>query len=124
MIERKGRAFFAVCLAAEACVLLGLAFAARSGCAPSTFVAGLALAFIPYVGVIASSESIARSGGSWPTAALLAFVLGVGVVFAPPLLSDDLYRYLWEGRLWLEGLNPYRLAPNDPELTPFRDDLW
>jgi hypothetical protein len=49
-----------------------------------------------------------------------------GAAFVPPLpiLSDDLYRYLWEGRLWLEGHNPYRLAPADPALAYLRDDVW
>jgi hypothetical protein len=40
------------------------------------------------------------------------------------MLSDDLYRYLWEGRLWLEGFNPYRLAPDDPVAAHLRDQAW
>jgi hypothetical protein len=53
-----------------------------------------------------------------------ALLFGAAFLFAPPLLSDDLYRYLWEGRVWLEGLSPYRLAPDDPALAYLRDDLW
>jgi len=29
------------------------------------------------------------------------------------LISGDLYRYLWEGKVLLEGLSPYELSPND-----------
>jgi hypothetical protein len=53
-----------------------------------------------------------------------ALLFGAAFLFAPPLLSDDLYRYLWEGQLWLEGLSPYRLAPDDPALAHLRDDVW
>ena len=42
----------------------------------------------------------------------------------PPSLSDDIYRYIWDGRVTAAGLNPYQLAPNDAELIPLRDDLW
>ncbi|MFW2389900.1 MAG: glycosyltransferase 87 family protein [Polyangiales bacterium] len=124
MTGRRSAAFFAVFVAAEACVLLGLSFAGRWGCAPSTFVVGLAFAFVPYAGVLANSESAVAARWKTPVAASLALLLGFGFVFAPPLLSDDLYRYLWEGRLWLEGFNPYHFAPDDLMLTPLRDDLW
>ena len=56
--------------------------------------------------------------------AALALLFGAPLVLAPPVLSDDLYRYLWEGRMWIEGFNPYRLAPEDLALSPLRDELW
>lgn len=33
--------------------------------------------------------------------------------------SDDVYRYLWEGRMAAEGVNPYHVAPADPTLAPW-----
>ena len=33
---------------------------------------------------------------------------------AEPSLSDDVFRYLWEGRAALEGGNPYLHPPSDP----------
>ncbi len=40
-------------------------------------------------------------------------------------ISDDLYRYAWDGRLQAAGVDPYRYAPLAPELAHFRDDwLW
>jgi hypothetical protein len=43
----------------------------------------------------------------------------------PPSLSGDLYRYVWEGRVWLHGGNPYLQSPGDPALAPFRDGaIW
>jgi len=38
------------------------------------------------------------------------------------LLSDDVYRYFWDGRVQLAGISPYRYPPAAPELAPLRDD--
>ncbi len=61
---------------------------------------------------------------------LMALIWAGAVVFrllvltTPPTLSDDLYRYLWDGHVLLHGINPYRYAPNAPELAALRDALW
>jgi hypothetical protein len=39
-----------------------------------------------------------------------------------PYLSADVYRYAWDGRVQASGINPYRYAPNAPELEALRDD--
>jgi alpha-1,6-mannosyltransferase len=55
-------------------------------------------------------------------------VLGVAVAMrlltltAPPILSSDLYRYVWDGRVQLAGINPYRYLPADDELAFLRDE--
>jgi len=36
------------------------------------------------------------------------------------VISDDLYRYLWEGRVQEAGHNPFTLAPDDPQLVLLR----
>ena len=55
---------------------------------------------------------------------ILLLFLGFGVrllfVFQEPLLSDDLYRCIWEGIVTLHGKNPYLLSPADPELESLR----
>ncbi len=118
------RALFALFLLLQGCILLGLALAARSGSLPSTVVLGLAMSFIPYAGVLVFSRSLDGQGAPGLIAVPITLLLGAVLVLAPPLLSDDIYRYLWEGRLWLEGFNPYRLAPEDLALGPLRDDVW
>ena len=40
---------------------------------------------------------------------------------SPPMLSTDVYRYVWDGRLEAAGINPYRHVPADPALTGLRD---
>lgn len=44
----------------------------------------------------------------------------VAVVF-PPRLTDDYYRYAWDGRVQAAGIDPYRYAPVDPALSGLRD---
>ncbi len=59
--------------------------------------------------------------------ASLRLALGFAIVFrlaalaAPPSLSDDLYRYLWDGRVLASGVNPYRHPPAAAELVTLRD---
>ena len=36
-------------------------------------------------------------------------------------LSSDVFRYIWDGRVQLAGINPYRYVPIDPALEHLRD---
>ena len=60
-------------------------------------------------------------------AKVLGIVLAVAVLgrvvalFAPDTLSDDIYRYIWDGRVQAAGINPYRYVPADQTLAPLRD---
>ncbi|HEV2955016.1 MAG TPA: glycosyltransferase 87 family protein [Xanthobacteraceae bacterium] len=40
---------------------------------------------------------------------------------APALLSTDVARYVWDGRVQAAGINPYRYVPADPQLAGLRD---
>lgn len=54
-------------------------------------------------------------------------VIALGVIFrlsmlpTPVVLSSDLYRYFWDGRVQLAGINPYRYPPEAQELAHLRD---
>lgn len=54
---------------------------------------------------------------------VLAFAVffRLSIVFAPPYLSDDIYRYIWDGRVQAASINPYRYVPSAPELAHLRD---
>ena len=53
---------------------------------------------------------------------LFTGILRLSILFAPPYLSDDIYRYVWDGRVQAAGINPYRYIPADPALAQLRDD--
>lgn len=44
----------------------------------------------------------------------------LALVFVPPFTTHDVQRYLWDGRVLWEGLDPWALAPNDPALAFLR----
>ncbi|HHI80564.1 MAG TPA: hypothetical protein ENK02_11345, partial [Planctomycetes bacterium] len=54
----------------------------------------------------------------------LAIFLRLIAVVATPSLSDDLNRYVWEGRIQLAGHNPYLVAPKDPRVARPGDPVW
>jgi hypothetical protein len=51
----------------------------------------------------------------------IAILLRLGALAAPVFLSDDIYRYIWDGRIQAAGISPYRYIPTDPRLAPLRD---
>jgi len=55
---------------------------------------------------------------------LVAVAMRVPAWLAPPAHSDDVYRYLWDGRVQRNGVNPYLYAPEDAHLAALRDASW
>ncbi len=82
------------------------------------------LLFTPY---LAALWLVRRGLRSTPgtLAAILSFALLFRLVMigTPVYLSSDLYRYLWDGRVQLAGISPYRYPPAAPELAPLRDPV-
>jgi hypothetical protein len=56
----------------------------------------------------------------------LAVLWRAALVLAPPLLSDDVYRSVWEGRIQLHGGNPFAWEdrPESPRWLGLRDDVF
>lgn len=76
-------------------------------------------------------------GGGWLLLRARPAYAALGLVFAGLLalqlaafsrgsqISDDLYRYAWDGRVQAAGVDPYRYPPAAPELRDLRDPwLW
>jgi hypothetical protein len=87
----------------------------------AAFLALYGVAFAAFSGALAAIQRAA------PTAKAVAGVLAGGVVFralllpAAPSLSDDIYRYVWDGRVQAAGLNPYAHPPSSSALASLRD---
>ena len=52
---------------------------------------------------------------------LFAALFRITLLVSPPMFSDDLYRYVWDGRIQSNGINPFKYPPSAPELAEFRD---
>jgi alpha-1,6-mannosyltransferase len=59
-----------------------------------------------------------------------AWVVGAALVFRVtfwplyPAMSDDVFRYRWEGKLQAAGGNPYEVRPNDAAWSSLRDETF
>jgi len=71
------------------------------------------LAFGAYLGAIVWAEKRGMpSRWMWGGAILFRLLL----LFTTPSLSDDVYRYIWDGYIANQGISPYAYAINSPEL--------
>jgi hypothetical protein len=48
-----------------------------------------------------------------------ALIFRLTLLFTAPALSDDVFRYIWDGHLLNQGINPYALPVNSPLLDIF-----
>lgn len=51
----------------------------------------------------------------------VAAMLRIPPLAAAPFLSNDIFRYIWDGWVQAAGTNPYRYIPADPHLAFLRD---
>jgi hypothetical protein len=85
------------------------------------FLAGFGL----LVGVMLLARRVVRRDArAFPLALAAAFAFRTIAALGPPVWSDDLWRYVWDGRVQLHGVHPYRYAPTAPELAGLRDESW
>jgi alpha-1,6-mannosyltransferase len=112
-----GLAALGALLIASAGIALDRLIAKQSG----QFVLAALLQAAVYVAAV---WWIARHGvrpGMTVVALIVAVVVRAVALPAPPFLSTDAYRYVWDGRVQASGVNPYRYVPSDPTLAPLRD---
>jgi hypothetical protein len=90
--------------------------------APWQFIGAYTLAFCGYA---AGLRTLSRDAASIPLSAVLipALLFRIAALCIDPGLSDDIYRYLWEGKVGLAHLSPYLLPPASPALDPLSDAI-
>jgi len=81
--------------------------------------------FLMYLGAIRSSSRLSgyhqNDRGVLFLIVVFAVLFRATLLFSEPSLSDDIYRYLWDGRLLIEGINPYSYVPGSSEIINLRD---
>ncbi len=55
---------------------------------------------------------------------VLAIGMAARLLLLPLPPSDDIYRFIWEGKVSLNGFSPYRFAPDHAYLAFLRDADW
>lgn len=92
---------------------------------PGLFLALYGAGFVGYAAALAGAGRRLPSGRTGFLLVLgTAMLLRLAILPSSPTLSDDVYRYLWDGRVQQHGINPYRYAPDAPELEGLRDEVW
>ena len=108
--------------------VIGAAFAGLTLAAPFAFQAGGDNAFIALAvpaGLLALAA--ARVAERTPANRALWLIFGIGVLLRvyvllfEPLLSTDIFRYIWDGKVQATGINPYRYFPAHDALAHLRD---
>jgi hypothetical protein len=74
--------------------------------------------------MVAAWRTVVSSGEAAFRAMLVAAVVFrlIAATYSPSL-SDDVYRYVWDGRVQAAGHHPYKFAPSDPMRAELRDEL-
>ncbi len=90
------------------------------------FLSLFGLAFACYsLAIFVISRTAGKSSGKNPLAHIIFFALAMRVIMLTgdyPLLTDDIYRYVWDARVAAAGINPFTHPPQDDALAPLRDD--
>ncbi len=87
--------------------------------APWSFRLAIALSIPVYFAAVA----LVRRGVAMDMKLVLGLAIGLRLLLliAHPMLSSDLYRYVWDGRVQMAGINPYLFVPADEALHFLRD---
>lgn len=112
--ERTTAALGASLLGALLLVCVGTLISPRVGL-PMAFAAYLG-AFIPY-GLGLRWWARGRIAPCLKSVVLWAVAFRVAMLSSAPRFSDDIWRYVWDGHVQTQGLNPYQYAPADPALV-------
>ena len=83
---------------------------------------------VPWFLVAAAVMSLGWAIAGRPKAIGWGWFWGVTIVarllLLPMAPGDDVWRYLWEGRMQSAGFSPYLHSPSDPLLVTWRDETW
>lgn len=72
--------------------------------------------------VFRREPSDAKSSSSIYVILFFALLFRLLLVPTQPVLSSDIYRYIWDGRVQAHGINPYLYPPGDEALGELRDE--
>jgi hypothetical protein len=122
MSGRCSRAWILIAIGASMLVLTGIGRLLQHEDAHSGFILLSLVQGVLYLVAVGLTWRGGFSGRALAAILAVAALMRLGVLLAPPYLSDDINRYVWDGRVEAAGINPYRYVPVDPHLAALRDD--
>ena len=87
----------------------------------NVFVGVLAIGLLIYLLAVRLVLRTQLSPAAFWIVLAVAVIMRAVLLPAPPFLSSDIYRYVWDGQVQGAGINPYRYVPADPALAGLRD---
>ena len=87
----------------------------------ATFIVVNAVAYTLLAYIVYKNRTTSRNVDS--NARRLWLVIGFAMLFRltllphDPVATDDIYRYVWDGKVAAAGINPFQYAPSDPNLA-------
>lgn len=81
-------------------------------------IVGYGLAALPFMVVWRCWRGLEVSRRGLIRLLLIAVGVRLALLALPPLLSEDIWRYVWDGATQWAGLNPYQHAPNAAAVDP------
>jgi alpha-1,6-mannosyltransferase len=104
----------------------GGAGAAEIIASPAYFLGvSMALCASVWAAWLLEMERAGKSGAAFLIVMIAAILFRFLALPESPALSDDIYRYLWDGHVQTRGINPYLYSPDSAALdhvaTPYRD---
>jgi hypothetical protein len=121
LLARWGGVSFLAGVAIETCFVALIPLSTLRGPATATYLAYFLFAAVAYL------VAVARLGRDrlplrtiWAFAILFRLTL---LLTSPPTLSDDVYRYIWDGQLANAGVSPYAVPVDSPLLDRFDSPL-
>ena len=103
-------------------ILVRIAAPSKGVAAMPTFLELVVIQSVIYVAVALISLRSSDSRSILLIGLVFAALFRLSILFFPPYLSDDIYRYIWDGRVQAAGVNPYRYIPAEEPLAQLRDD--
>lgn len=100
------------------------AYEARNITKPILWQVGLMCAAgAVYLAMVVKCRETASSHQLMMWIAAVGLLLRTILFFSTPMLEDDFYRYLWDGAVTAQGLNPYRYSPEQAQGDDATDEL-
>ena len=82
------------------------------------------IVYFPLVLTAVPAAFLFAGRASLRTALVCGLLFRATLLLRSPDLSDDLARYIWDGRVAASGRSPYAFPPEDPRLSFLRDSRW